>query len=102
MDIVHIGWECCPVALKVIYKGKEGYPTIGFQVISSYGRQILYVSSGYPRTRNDNQIMKVDDFPSNLHAGNHWLSNRFWFCQKYDGTVLRFRGLYLIAYHRFF
>ena len=82
MDVVHIGWDCCPAALKVLYEGKEGYPIIGFQVISSYRKEILYVSIGYSGTRNDKQIMKVDDFPSDLHTGNHWLSNRFFFMSK--------------------
>ena len=32
IDVVHIGWGNCPVAWIPLFKGKERYPSIGFQV----------------------------------------------------------------------
>ena len=59
MNVAHIGWNHCPFALRAIYKGKEKYPTIAFQVISSHRRQILYVSKSFPGTCNNKQIVKI-------------------------------------------
>ena len=55
------------------------------------------MSIGFPRTQNDKQIVKGDEFPSDLHTSNHCLSTRFWFCDKGDGSVVKFRGLYVIV-----
>ena len=37
MDVVHIGWDCCPVELRIVFEnGKEKHPTVAFQVIGSH------------------------------------------------------------------
>ena len=77
MDVVHIGWDRCPAELRIVFEnGKEKHPTVAFQVIGSHRRQILNVSIGYPGTRNDKQIVKVDEFPAKFHSSDHWLSNQ--------------------------
>jgi len=57
----------------------------------------MNVSIGYLGARNDKTIVKVDTFPVDLHKGNHWLRSQMWFCQASNGSVVRFRGCYLIC-----
>lgn len=97
MDVVHIGWDACPSQLKAVYEGKEGHPTIAFQVISSHHKEIFYVSKGFPGTRNDRQIVKIDTFPKELHSGEHWLSSKEWYCSTRSGGTVRFCGMWLLV-----
>lgn len=97
MDIVHRGWDRCPAAETTLFEGKEGYPSIAFEVIVSHRRYIMYVSLGYPGARNDKQIVKVDEFPVSLHRGSHWLRSQVWFCSKQNGHVVTFRGHWLVV-----
>ena len=30
---VHIGWDMCPTQQQNMYKGKEGYPSVAYEVI---------------------------------------------------------------------
>jgi len=41
MDCVHTAWDMCPTPIKIDCTGKEGYPTLVFQVIVSHTRKIL-------------------------------------------------------------
>jgi hypothetical protein len=82
MDVVHRGWDQCPSELTPIFKEKEGYATIAFQVIVSHQKKIVHGSLGYPGARNDKQIVKVDSFPKMLHDGSHWLRTQVWFTKN--------------------
>jgi hypothetical protein len=97
MDVVHRGWDQYPSELTPIFKGKEGYAAVAFQVIVSHRKKILHVSLGYPGARNDKQIVKVDSFPKSLHNGSHWLRTQVWFTKKNDGTVEQHRGFWLLV-----
>ena len=97
MDVVHTGWDKCPSELTPLFKGKEGYPSLAFQVIVSHRRKVLYVSLSFPGARNDKQIVKVDSFPVSLHNGSHWLRTQVFHCNRPDGSVVKFRGHYLIV-----
>ena len=33
VDCVHIGWDMCPVQFTSMYKGKEKYPSIAYEII---------------------------------------------------------------------
>jgi hypothetical protein len=43
VDCVHIAWDMCPAGLRSDCKGKEGYPSVVFQVIASHTRKVLHV-----------------------------------------------------------
>lgn len=97
MDVVHRGWDKCPSEMTPLFKGKEGFPTVAFQVIVSHRKKILHVSMGYPGARNDKQIVKVDSAPKSLHSGNHWLRSRKWYSKKHDGSVVQQQGYWLLV-----
>ena len=47
IDVVHIGWNACPANLLHLYKGKESYPSIAYEVIVNQAREIMAVSVGH-------------------------------------------------------
>ncbi len=44
MDCVHVKWNKCPVSLTNLCEGKEGYPTLVFEVVVSHSRYISLTS----------------------------------------------------------
>ena len=60
LDVVHIGWDKCPHQFFNMYKGKEGFPSIAYEVICSSRKFIQSVSVRHPGTRNDKHIVRTD------------------------------------------
>jgi hypothetical protein len=76
VDVVHVKWSSCPTGDYNHHKGKEGFPSITFEVISGYDRQILAVSFVYYGTRNDQDIVKLDENVAKLKSG--WYGQVEW------------------------
>ena len=60
VDVVHVKWSKCPAGDYNRCKGKEGYPSVCFEVITGYDCQVLHVSSVHFGTRNDQHIIRTD------------------------------------------
>ena len=45
MDCTHIKWSMCPKGKRFHATGKEGYPTVSFQVAVDHERRIIHVST---------------------------------------------------------
>jgi hypothetical protein len=60
MDVVHVKWLACPTGNYNHAKGKESYPTVGFQCITNFNRRILALYGPQFGTVNDRHIVKVD------------------------------------------
>jgi hypothetical protein len=58
MDVVHVKWSTCPASDHNRAKGKEDYPSLGFQCISDFNRRILAVYGPQFGSTNDKQIVK--------------------------------------------
>ena len=69
MDVVYVKWSNCPARDHNRSKGKEGYPTLGFQCITDFNRRILAVV-------NDKQIVKTNTNVRYVRYG--WLSKVMW------------------------
>ncbi len=69
-DGVHIPWEMCPAGIHSRCKGKEGFPTIAFNVVSSHTRQVLAVSKAFYGTGNDKTMARQDDAIHKIVAGS--------------------------------
>jgi hypothetical protein len=65
IDCVHVPWPKALASVRSWYVGKEGIPTIAFQVIVDHKRKILSVSQPHPGAHNDKTIASMD--PA-LHA----------------------------------
>ena len=70
MDVVHIKWANCPAGDHYRVKGKEGYPTLGFQCITDCNRLILGIFGPMFRAQNDKETVKLD------HHVNSFTSTR--------------------------
>jgi hypothetical protein len=96
VDCVHIGWDRCPVQYKNMYTGKEGFPSVAYEVICTARKFIQSVSCGHPGTRNDKHIAKTDPSVMQLLENNSWLNSRAWHCSGHEGKKTFF-GVYLIC-----
>ena len=75
-DVVHIKWSTCPAGNYNHCKGKDGYPSVAFEVLTGFDHQILEVSSVHFGTQNDQYIMKIDKVTQQIRNG--WYKNYQW------------------------
>jgi hypothetical protein len=61
VDVVHVKWSNCPTEDVNQAKGKEGYLSLAFDVVTGFDRQVLGVSIAHFGTRNDKQIVRSDE-----------------------------------------
>lgn len=60
MDGVHLAWDNCPSPFLPLYKGKEGFPTLAYNVTVDHTKRVLAVHGAYPGARNDKTIARTD------------------------------------------
>jgi hypothetical protein len=60
IDCTHIGWTRARSSVRSWYVGKEGVPTVAFQVIVDHSTRILAVSDIYPGSHTDCHISRLD------------------------------------------
>ena len=103
VDCVHVGWDKCPIMYHNMYTGKEGFPSIAYEVICTSRKFIQSVSVGHPGSRNDKHIVRTDDSVMQLLEGNGWLQSKAWKSIGPNSKRVQFFGVYLICnggYHR--
>jgi hypothetical protein len=93
-----------------VYTGKEGFPSIAYEVICTSRKKFQSVTVGHLGTRNDKHIVRTDkhivrtdDNVLKLLYGNGWRNSKNWQCCGPEGQTRTFRGVYLICdggYHR--
>ena len=69
MDCTHVRLWKCPASLYNAYKGKEGYPSLVFQVVVDGQRRVLSSSRGFQGSFNDKQVTQRDVFAKKIAAG---------------------------------
>jgi hypothetical protein len=102
IDCVHVPWPKAIASLRSWYVGKEGVPTIAFQVIVDHSRRILSVSQPHPGSLNDKTIATMD---TNLYAVRTLplFTNYLWQALTAPSTNETMGGVYLICdggYHQ--
>ena len=60
IDVTHILWDRVPAHLACDFVGKEGKPTLAFEVIVDFTRRVLAVTHGFPGSENDKTISQND------------------------------------------
>ena len=85
IGVVHLKWSACPAGAYNLCKGKEDYPTLAFEVISGFDREILGVSSVQFGTRNDKHIVKLDKNVTKIR--DEWYNTVQWNFYDQDGTL---------------
>jgi hypothetical protein len=103
VDCVHIAWDKCPKQYHNMYHGKEGFPSIAYEVICTAKKIIQSVTFGHSGSRNDKHIVKSDQSVLSLLEGNGWLQSKAWKTVGPNREEKVFFGPYLICdggYHR--
>ena len=95
MDGTRIKWSMCPKTLKHLCTGKEGFPTLCFQVAVDHFRRVQYVSNYYLGANNDVTIAANDLFSRRILAGG--LSDVCYDIYDATGNFIRVKGAYLIT-----
>jgi len=95
IDVVHLKWSTCPAGDRNRCIGKEGYPTLAFEVITGYDREIFGVSSIQFGTRNDQHIVKIDANVNKIK--NDWYKTVEWEYYDQFGNRHKAVGVYLIC-----
>jgi len=98
VDVVHVRWDKCPVTLTNICKGKEGYPSLGYECTVDHHLKYIAVTRGYYGTYTDKTIVQYDKFVSDLHENKYELGRDYEFT-LYDkeGNPSTEKGAYLIC-----
>ena len=76
IDVVHLKWSNCPAGDYNRSLGKEGFPTLAFEVVTGHKRNILGVAPVQFGTRNDQHIVKLDPTVSKIKKG--WYKDVVW------------------------
>ena len=95
-DCVHIRWERCPVGDRFLHKGKEGYPTIAYEVTVDHTSKIIAATKGFPGAKNDKTIVRFDGFVSAIHDGDLYANVRCKMCKE-NGEEYLEKGCYLLV-----
>ena len=81
-----------------MFKGKDGFCSIAYEVICNCRKFIQSVSVGHPGTRNNKHIVRTDNTVMELLEGNGWLNSKSWLTSAVNGTQRIHRGVYLICH----
>ena len=68
-DGVQIAWEGCPYAHRTSFTGKEGYPTLGFNVTVDHNSRIINICSVFAGRFNDKTKIRYDSYVQRLRSG---------------------------------
>ena len=101
-DVTHVRYGMCPYNQLRAYTGKEGEPTVGFQVTVDHTKRALAVTSGFTGSTNDKTIIRYDSAVTRIRKDATYTERKF---KVYgaDGTSYELKGCYLIVdngYHK--
>ena len=96
IDVVHVRWANCPTGDFNHAKGKESYPSLGFECITDFNRRILSIYGPHFGSRNDMDIVKTD---KSVEAIRKWplFRDARWAYYDKNGRVRTNKGAYLIC-----
>jgi hypothetical protein len=102
VDCTHIPWDRCPAQQHSMYTGKEGFPSVAYEVACEHTHRIISVTSGHYGSRTDMTIVRFDGFVSSVRKDPMYTRYRYKM-EDNEGREYWHRGLYLLAdngYHR--
>jgi len=96
VDVVHVKWSNCPSGDYNRAKGKETFPSLGFECITDFNCRILSVYGPHFGSRNDMDIVKTDSYVKSMTKSRLHRDAR-WSYYGDQGHVRTNRGSYLIC-----
>ncbi|CAB1097890.1 unnamed protein product [Ectocarpus sp. CCAP 1310/34] len=101
-DVTHIPWGMCPYNQARSYTGKEGYPTVAYQVTVDHTKRVLAVTPGFTGSTNDKSIIRYDTAVTKIREDPIYSEKEFTVYEA-DGTPYQLKGCYLLVdngYHK--
>tara|TARA_B110000046_G_scaffold90116_1_gene98147 strand:- start:388 stop:1953 length:1566 start_codon:yes stop_codon:yes gene_type:complete len=95
-DGVHLSWDACPAKMKALFIGKEGYPTLAFNVSVLQSRLIIHVADWLPGSKNDKTQAQHDELFAKLRFGKLH-PDRIYILYDAHGRMQVCKGLYAIV-----
>lgn len=95
MDGTHIEWTLCPYSQRPSFIGKEGYPTIVYNVVVSHELRVMSCTRGFPGAHNDKTIVRFDKFANSVRDG--WYKDVEYTLKGKDGEDVHEKGPWLIV-----
>jgi len=96
VDGVHVAWDCCPAGSRWEYTGKEGYPTLAFNVCVTHTREIIHVSGPVSGKTNDLTQARYDEFLTKLRL-NQVSPNIKFDLYTADGSLKEHTGVWAMC-----
>ena len=98
IDCVHVRWDNCPAGLLGECVGKEGKPTLAFEVVVAHDRRVQSVSGYCHGAQNDKTISKHDRAVTTLRTPGSTLSEKTFELETNDiGDTEEHKGAYFIC-----
>lgn len=95
-DVTHVGWGMCPFTLGRSFTGKEGFPTLAFEVTVDHAGRAIGVTQGFTGATNDKTIVRYDAAVGSIRTNKQY-TEREYKLRKKDGTEFTRKGCYLIV-----
>lgn len=102
IDCVHLKWDKCPAWLLNECKGKEGYPSLVYEVCVDHMRRIRSCTNEFYGSVNDKTIIKYDEYITDVKEGKRWADVVFEVLDE-NGSTVEMNGVFFICdngYHR--
>ena len=96
IDVVHVKWANCPAGDFNRAKGKETFPSLGFQCITDFNRRVLSIYGPHFGSRNDMDIVKTDEHVEKVKT-KRLFRDAQWTYYNQNGQVRQANGMYLIC-----
>ena len=101
-DAVHFSWGCCPSHLTNLHTGKEGIPTLAYNVTGNHDGSIIFCTAGTYGACNDKTLVRYDNFINEIRT-NKWYKNIEYDLRISETVSVKEKGVYCIVdggYHR--
>jgi hypothetical protein len=101
-DVTHVFLDKCPSQFSNLCNGKEGKPTLAFEVVVSHRKRILSISKGEYGSYNDKTICRMDPFVSDIMYGRI-MKDVESFLYDSNGNKIVVKGVHLVTdngYHK--
>jgi hypothetical protein len=82
IDVVHVRWANCSTGDFNRAKGKESFPSLGFECITDFNRRILSIYGPHFGSRNNMDIVKTDKSVNAMRKSHLFLDARWAYYDK--------------------
>ena len=95
-DGVHVAWNKCRSTQRHLFTGKEGFPTVAWNVSVLHSREIVHIARWMGGSQNDKTMAQHDVFFARLRSATFHPEKTYTLYNR-DGTTSVHKGLYAIV-----